>query len=82
MLSQAVTFYFAGYETTANLIAFAIAELAHHPTIQERLREEVLQRIQAHGDVTYDAIQEMKYLDMVVSGKLQPQQNKSNNLRL
>lgn len=69
MLSQAVTFYFAGYETTTNLISFTLTELAYHPDMQERLRGEILERIHAHGDVTYEAIQDMKYLDMVVSGK-------------
>lgn len=69
MLSQAVTFFTAGYETTGNLISFTLYELALHPDIQERARDEVLEVIEAHGDVTYEAIQEMKYLNMVVSGK-------------
>lgn len=69
MLSQAVTFFTAGYETTGNLISFTLYELALHPEIQERAREEILEVIEAHGDVTYEAIQEMKYLNMVVAGK-------------
>lgn len=69
MLSQAVTFFTAGYETTGNLISFTLYELALHPGIQERVREEILEKIDTHGDVTYEAIQDMKYLNMVVSGK-------------
>lgn len=69
MLSQAVTFFTAGYETTGNLISFTLYELALHPGIQERAREEILEQIEAHGDVTYESIQEMKYLNMVVAGK-------------
>lgn len=69
MLSQAITFFTAGYETTSNLIAFTLYELCFHPDIQERLRLEIIEKIQSHDDIiTYDAIQDMKYLNMVVSG--------------
>lgn len=68
MLSTAVTFFTAGYETTGNLISFTLYELSLHPEVQERAREEILEKIELHGDVTYEAIQEMKYLNMVVSG--------------
>lgn len=69
MLSQAITFFTAGYETTSNLIAFTLYELCIHPKVQNRLRKEIQEIVEKHGDITYEAIQEMKYLDMVVSGK-------------
>lgn len=71
MLSQAATFFTAGYETTGNLISFTLYELGLHPDIQERVREEILEKIEAHGDLTYETIKDMKYLNMVVSGKVQ-----------
>lgn len=69
MVSQAITFFTAGYETTSNLIAFTLYELCIHPDIQTRVRNEMQETIQKHGDITYEAIQDMKYLNMVVSGK-------------
>jgi hypothetical protein len=48
----------------------ALYELALHPEIQNRLRADIMQVLNKHnGQVTYDGIQEMAYLDMVVSGR-------------
>jgi hypothetical protein len=42
-----------------------------HQDIQDRLREEIDDVLQKHdGKLTYDSIQEMEYLDKVVSGKI------------
>jgi cytochrome P450 family 6 len=52
-------------------MSFALYELALHPEIQERLRAEIMQVLSKHnGQLTYDGIQEMVYMDMVVSGVL------------
>lgn len=82
MVSQAVTFFTAGYETTGNLISFTLYELSLHPDIQERAREEVMQKIKLHGDITYEAIQEMKYLNMVVAGNSNHKHFPKNNSKL
>jgi hypothetical protein len=51
-------------------MSFALYELAFHPEIQHRLRAEILQVLSKHdGKLTYDGIQDMSYLEMVVSGK-------------
>jgi hypothetical protein len=50
-------------------MSFALYELALHPEIQNRLRAEIMEVLNKHnGQLTYDNIQEMAYLDMVVSG--------------
>jgi len=60
----------AGYETSASTLSFALYELAFHPEIQQSLRAEILQVLKKHdGKLTYDGIQEMMYLDRVVSGE-------------
>jgi hypothetical protein len=69
MAAQALTFFSAGNDTTSLTISFTLYELALNPTIQARLRQELKETFAKHGDFTYDAIYEMKYLDMVVNGK-------------
>jgi cytochrome P450 family 6 len=69
-VAQAFQFLAAGYETSANTLSFALYELALHPDIQHRLRAEILQVLNKHnGELTYDGIQEMSYMDRVVSGE-------------
>jgi hypothetical protein len=44
--------------------------MALHQDMQNRLREEIDVVLQKHdGKLTYEGIQEMEYLDKVVSGK-------------
>ena len=63
-------FLIAGYETSASTLTFALYEIALHPEIQQSLRAEILQVLSKHdGKLTYDGIQDMSYLDRVVSGE-------------
>jgi cytochrome P450 family 6 len=51
-------------------MGFELFELARHPDIQQKLREEIIRVMAKHqGQLTYDALQEMSYLDMVASGE-------------
>jgi cytochrome P450 family 6 len=69
-VAQALTFLIAGYETSASTLTFALYELALHPEIQQSVRVEILQVLSKYeGQVTYDGIQAMSYLDRVVSGE-------------
>lgn len=50
---------------------FALYELALNQNIQHRLRKEISGVIAAHsGEITYDGINDMKYLDMVFNETL------------
>jgi hypothetical protein len=70
LVGQAFQFLGAGFETSGSAMSYALYELALHPEIQNRLRAEVMQVLNKHnGQLTYDGIQEMAYLDMVVSGE-------------
>ena len=69
-MAQALSFLLAGFETSATTLSFALYELALHPEIQQCLRAEILQTMREHdGKLTYDGIQDMSYLDRVVSGE-------------
>uniref|UniRef100_U5EWP7 Putative cytochrome n=1 Tax=Corethrella appendiculata TaxID=1370023 RepID=U5EWP7_9DIPT len=70
--SQSGTFFFAGFETTANSTCLTIHELALNPDIQDRLRgevDEVLEQLQGKL-LPYEILQKMKYMDMVVTETL------------
>lgn len=67
--AQAFVFFVAGYETSSNTIAFCLHELALNQEIQDTARKEILDAIDRwNGKFTYEAVQEMKFLDMIVLG--------------
>ena len=69
-MAQALVFLSAGYETSASTLSFALYELAFHPEIQHILRTEIVQVLSKHGGkLTYDGIQDMSYLERVISGE-------------
>jgi hypothetical protein len=73
-VAQALIFLLAGYETAGSTLSFALYELAFHPEIQQSLRAEILQVLSKHdGQLTYDGIRDMMYLDRVVSGEIRKQ---------
>lgn len=45
ILSNALVFFFAGYETTAATLSFLCYELAQNPDIQEKVLQEILDNI-------------------------------------
>ncbi|XP_070493750.1 probable cytochrome P450 6a13 [Chironomus tepperi] len=71
MVANSFLFFSAGFETSSSAITFCTYELALNQDIQDRLRDEIEEVLAKHnGEVTYDAISEMKYLDMVLSETL------------
>jgi hypothetical protein len=51
-------------------MTFCLYQLALNPVIQERLRAEIDTVLQKHGgNITYESIFEMEYLDNIVQGK-------------
>ncbi|XP_067005886.2 cytochrome P450 9e2 [Anabrus simplex] len=69
--AQAILFFFAGFETVTTLICFSTYLLAIHTDAQERLQREIDSVLEEHnGELSYEALQKMKYLDMVVNETL------------
>ncbi|XP_073969802.1 probable cytochrome P450 6a17 isoform X1 [Rhodnius prolixus] len=54
--------FIAGLDTTSNTMTWLLYELAMHPEIQAKAREEIRDCLKKHGDWTYDAVQDMKYV--------------------
>ncbi|KAF7285756.1 cytochrome P450 6k1-like isoform X2 [Rhynchophorus ferrugineus] len=70
LLAQAIQFFLAGFETISTTMSFFLYEMAIHPEIQERLRKEILKSISENGGISYEAVQDMKYLNMCLSETL------------
>ena len=46
-------------------------QLANHPGVQQKLRKEVLETLEANGgEIPFEALLKMEYLDAVVNGEI------------
>ncbi|XP_030745866.1 probable cytochrome P450 6a17 isoform X2 [Sitophilus oryzae] len=71
IIAQCFIFFLAGFETSSTTMTFALLELAQNQDIQQKLREEIEKVLEKHdGKITYDAVAEMKYLDLVIDETL------------
>jgi cytochrome P450 family 6 len=70
LVAQSYAFLLAGFETSSSTMTFALYELSLQPAIQDRLRTEIKQVTEKYNqEITYEALLDMQYLDMVVSGE-------------
>ncbi|XP_038067044.1 cytochrome P450 3A24-like [Patiria miniata] len=70
IMAQAVQFFLAGYETTNTLLTFTAFVLATNQDVQEKLHAEIDNLDPTKGNLGYDVIGKMEYLDMVISETL------------
>lgn len=67
LAGYSLTLFVEGYETSSSVLGFAIYEVARNPDIQERLYEEITDVLAKYdGEVTFEALNEMDYLDNVI----------------
>lgn len=72
LMAQCFIFFLAGFETSSTAMSFLAYELAVNKDVQGKLIAEI---DQVHKDLngkklTYDALQKMKYIDMVLTESL------------
>jgi cytochrome P450 len=70
ILAQCFLFFTAGYETTATTLSFCSYELALHPEIQERLYKETESAFDENGEINYETLSKLPFLDSVISETL------------
>ena len=68
LIATALVMFVAGYDTTAQTLSFVGYELAKNPEIQDKLCEEIDAVVEQTGGElpSYNQIQGMQYLDMVI----------------
>lgn len=83
-IAQAFILYVGATDTTGSALLFCIFELCKYPDIQQKLREEINSVLIKHeGKITYDALMDMKYMDLAINGKnTQENITNKNNLKL
>ena len=71
IVAQSVIFFVAGYDTTATLLSFATYSLATSPDCQQKVHQELDEVLSRHGgQLTHEAVSELRYLDRVLSETL------------
>lgn len=77
MAAQVWIFLLAGLETSSTTMSFCLYELALNQDIQQKVHEEIDQISRKYSNtITYDSMQELKYLECCLDGK-----NDDNNLK-
>ncbi|KAI5121362.1 hypothetical protein M0805_000670 [Coniferiporia weirii] len=65
LLGQMSTFILAGHDTTTKAVCRILHQLVLNPDVQSRLREEVKAARKEHGDLDYDTLMGLPYVDAV-----------------
>ncbi|XP_039301754.1 cytochrome P450 6k1-like [Solenopsis invicta] len=68
--AQAFGFFLAGYETSATTASYCLYELACNSDIQNKVRTEIDELLEKHGEISYEAANEMIYFQNVINETL------------
>ena len=68
VVAQCFLFFFAGMEPSSNTMCFSVHELMEHPSIQQKLYEEIQQTNDDLEDanISYERLQKLTYMDNFV----------------
>ncbi|GBP59930.1 Cytochrome P450 6B2 [Eumeta japonica] len=65
MAAQVFVFFAAGFETSSSATSYTLHQLAFHPEEQNKVQDEIDEVLSRYDNkLCYDAIREMKYLEM------------------
>uniref|UniRef100_A0A8C7MNW0 unspecific monooxygenase n=1 Tax=Oncorhynchus kisutch TaxID=8019 RepID=A0A8C7MNW0_ONCKI len=70
ILSQAMIFIFAGYETSSSTMSFLAYNLATNPHVMTKLQEEIDTVFPNKAPIQYEGLMQMDYLDCVLNESL------------
>jgi len=70
LISNALIFFFAGFDTTSFTLATVIYSFLNKPAIQERARQEINEVIGDSKTITADHLQDLKYCENVINEAL------------
>lgn len=70
MAAQCFIFFLAGFDTSSGILGHCLLELSKQPQYQEKLRDEVRRAVReiGNGEITYDILNKIPYMDQVVFG--------------
>jgi len=67
--AQAFLFFVAGFDTSSATMQFTLYELALQPDIQQKVQAEIDESRNSNGgEITYEGLMQMNYLDRILSG--------------
>lgn len=67
--AQCFVFFLAGFDTSSTTMTFSLFEMASNQEIQDKVRDEILTVLKKYnGQLTYEGIMELQYLDKVICG--------------
>lgn len=70
LAAQVFIFFLGGFETSSTTATFCLFELSQNEKMQEKLRNEINEVLKKHeGKITYEAMQDMRYMEQVIYGK-------------
>ncbi|XP_055635075.1 probable cytochrome P450 28a5 [Toxorhynchites rutilus septentrionalis] len=70
MAAHGVTFFIDGFETSSVAISFALYEIARNAKVQVTLRKELLNATDDNGNISYESLLELPYLEQVINETL------------
>ncbi|KAL9988756.1 hypothetical protein ACROYT_G003239 [Oculina patagonica] len=71
VIAQSIVFFAAGFETSSTTLSFVCHHLATSPEIQDKVQQEIDTVWPDESEsLSYDMVQQMPYLDMVISEAL------------
>merc|ERR1711970_1334324 len=70
LISNAIIFFFAGFETSSTGLAVSVFQFVTNPSIQEKARQEIEDVIGDATKITADHLMDLKYLDNCINEAL------------